>query len=187
MKTSDEIRKETQEELSKLGRRNRRFVHLVCSICHKTCQVRTSNPTMYTEAVKQKWVCFTCGFNQKKEKVITPVETQIVTQDQVTKELLNKGKDVVKEFDTTKEVVVVSDAMKEACKILAKDDKALTEIAEQYLAMKTKTCPKCKTEKLVSEFGKDKSTKDGMYYICKICTKPTIPQKGGTDEKLPSV
>jgi superfamily II helicase len=61
--------------------------------------------------------------------------------------------------------------VKRACKILAKDDKALTELAEQYLAIKTKVCRKCKTEKSVQEFGKDKATKDGLYYICKICTK----------------
>lgn len=62
--------------------------------------------------------------------------------------------------------------VKRACKILAKDDKALTELATKFVeASKTKLCKKCKTEKLVQEFGKDKATKDGLYYICKTCTK----------------
>ena len=42
---------------------------------------------------------------------------------------------------------------------------------------KTKLCKKCKTEKLVQEFGKDKATKDGLYYICKSCTKPVPKEK----------
>jgi predicted GIY-YIG superfamily endonuclease len=32
-----------------------------------------------------------------------------------------------------------------------------------------KTCSKCKEEKPFSEFFKDRSRKDGLYYYCKVC------------------
>jgi hypothetical protein len=35
----------------------------------------------------------------------------------------------------------------------------------------TKVCSKCKKEKPVSEFHKDKHAKDGKCYSCKVCTK----------------
>jgi len=37
--------------------------------------------------------------------------------------------------------------------------------------MKTKICSRCKIEKLISEFNKDKSKKDGYYSSCKECNK----------------
>jgi len=37
--------------------------------------------------------------------------------------------------------------------------------------MKTKVCSKCKQEKLVSEFGKNSSRKDGLWHYCKSCEK----------------
>jgi len=37
--------------------------------------------------------------------------------------------------------------------------------------MKTKTCCKCKQEKDIIEFYKNKSTKDGLAYECKRCKK----------------
>lgn len=40
--------------------------------------------------------------------------------------------------------------------------------------MKTKICSKCKIEKPLSEFHKDKSRKDGHISICKMCIKLTI-------------
>jgi len=134
MKTSDELKRETQEELSKIGRRNRRFVHLVCSICHRECQIRTSNPELYTVEVKQKWTCFNCSCCRKRP---TPV---IVTQVESVKE-----------------------------------------------TSQTKVCPKCQQTKPRTEFGRDKSTGDGMYYICKVCTKQASLKKGGTDEKVPNM
>jgi hypothetical protein len=36
--------------------------------------------------------------------------------------------------------------------------------------METKICPCCKQEKPISEFGKNKNTKDGLNCYCKICT-----------------
>lgn len=38
------------------------------------------------------------------------------------------------------------------------------------VAMKTKTCTKCKTPKLESEFSNNKNSKDGLHYQCKQCT-----------------
>jgi len=35
--------------------------------------------------------------------------------------------------------------------------------------MDTKTCPRCYKEKTLEEFGKDKSTKSGLCYLCKEC------------------
>ena len=35
----------------------------------------------------------------------------------------------------------------------------------------TKICSRCKIEKTLSEFGKDKKTKDGLNYWCKECCK----------------
>ena len=35
--------------------------------------------------------------------------------------------------------------------------------------MDTKTCPKCKIEKPKSEFNKDSSKKDKLFYCCKPC------------------
>jgi Zn ribbon nucleic-acid-binding protein len=35
----------------------------------------------------------------------------------------------------------------------------------------TKTCPKCKIEKTISEFWKNKSREDGLYHICIDCGK----------------
>jgi hypothetical protein len=37
--------------------------------------------------------------------------------------------------------------------------------------METKVCSKCKEEKKVCEFSKDKSRKDGLLYSCKECEK----------------
>jgi hypothetical protein len=34
-----------------------------------------------------------------------------------------------------------------------------------------KRCPKCKTKKQPEFFTKDKTTKDGLYAICKVCRK----------------
>src|SRR5262245_23194070 len=34
-----------------------------------------------------------------------------------------------------------------------------------------KTCTKCNTEKPISDFGKDKSRKDGVFSWCKACTR----------------
>lgn len=34
---------------------------------------------------------------------------------------------------------------------------------------KTKTCTKCGTEKMLSEFGKNRHAKDGLNHICKDC------------------
>ncbi len=34
-----------------------------------------------------------------------------------------------------------------------------------------KTCPKCLIERPTTEFHKSKNRKDGLYYICKVCTK----------------
>ena len=36
--------------------------------------------------------------------------------------------------------------------------------------MKTKICSKCKQEKLIEEFYKDKTTKDELQSVCKFCT-----------------
>jgi len=35
--------------------------------------------------------------------------------------------------------------------------------------MKTKVCSKCKKEKPLSEFYKDKATRDGLHSWCKVC------------------
>ena len=35
--------------------------------------------------------------------------------------------------------------------------------------MKTKTCIKCKEKKSIKEFGRNKSSKDGLNYYCKQC------------------
>ena len=37
--------------------------------------------------------------------------------------------------------------------------------------METKTCSKCKREKPLTQFSKDKSKKDGHKYVCKLCAK----------------
>jgi hypothetical protein len=37
--------------------------------------------------------------------------------------------------------------------------------------MKTKTCTKCKKEKTLNQFGKDKKTKDKLNYWCRECNK----------------
>lgn len=37
-----------------------------------------------------------------------------------------------------------------------------------------KVCSKCKIEKDLSEFRKDKTRKDGMSFWCKVCMKKTI-------------
>ena len=34
-----------------------------------------------------------------------------------------------------------------------------------------KVCSKCNIKKELNEFGKDKKTKDGLYYCCKLCRK----------------
>ena len=36
---------------------------------------------------------------------------------------------------------------------------------------KTKVCSKCKEEKPITEFGKDKGRKDGRKYNCKVCRR----------------
>ena len=35
--------------------------------------------------------------------------------------------------------------------------------------MTTKRCSKCKEEKPVGEFGKDRNSKDGLCYVCREC------------------
>lgn len=37
--------------------------------------------------------------------------------------------------------------------------------------METKTCSSCKQCKDVTEFGKNKQTKDGLKYICRVCER----------------
>ena len=34
-----------------------------------------------------------------------------------------------------------------------------------------KLCKQCGKEKKISEFNKDKKTKDGLYYVCKTCRR----------------
>lgn len=48
--------------------------------------------------------------------------------------------------------------------------------------METKICSKCKEEKLLIEFHKDKYTKDGYYNWCKICVRK---YKSKTKDKEP--
>jgi len=36
-----------------------------------------------------------------------------------------------------------------------------------------KTCSKCKKEKRVTDFGKNKNSKDGLTYTCKQCRHET--------------
>jgi hypothetical protein len=40
--------------------------------------------------------------------------------------------------------------------------------------MKTKVCSKCNIEKSVEEFGKSKSSKDGLYPSCKVCVNERL-------------
>jgi len=40
-----------------------------------------------------------------------------------------------------------------------------------------KVCSKCKIEKEFSDFGKDKTRKDGYRYVCKECNKPYSRRK----------
>lgn len=40
-----------------------------------------------------------------------------------------------------------------------------------------KLCNKCKESKPVSEFGKSRSAKDGLYYWCKSCNKANKAQR----------
>lgn len=47
--------------------------------------------------------------------------------------------------------------------------------------METKKCPKCNTEKDVTEFHKNKKTGDGLNCYCKECT--TAAQRKGYAEK----
>lgn len=42
--------------------------------------------------------------------------------------------------------------------------KLLSEIKEKH-------CPKCKADKILDEFYNSIKSKDGKYYICKICTE----------------
>jgi len=40
--------------------------------------------------------------------------------------------------------------------------------------MPTKVCPRCKSEKNVSEFHKRRNTRDGLYRICKSCNCASV-------------
>ena len=47
-----------------------------------------------------------------------------------------------------------------------------------------KTCSRCKTEKDLAEFPKDKGRKDGLYPICKECHNRRISERYKEDEEL---
>lgn len=54
-----------------------------------------------------------------------------------------------------------------------------------------KTCSHCKVEKEVTEFFKSKATKDGLAYLCKVCSADSVkrwqaknPEKRKAQRKL---
>jgi hypothetical protein len=51
--------------------------------------------------------------------------------------------------------------------------------------MSQKRCSKCKEVKLISEFNKDKSKKDGHYYQCKECSR--LKNKRFRDDNKPAL
>ena len=51
--------------------------------------------------------------------------------------------------------------------------------------MESKVCSKCKQEKKVCEFGKSKSSKDGLLYCCKKCNnKRSVEYRKNNPEKV---
>ena len=126
----------------------RTILKLKCVDCGKTTKLNVGDMSIYTDEVKKTWTCCLCSDQRKKSKGF----------------------------------------VKRACKILAKDDKALTQLTKEFVNVKksktelvvsasptvcpkTKLCKKCKQNKFLTEFGKDKAMRDGLYYICKTCTK----------------
>lgn len=58
--------------------------------------------------------------------------------------------------------------------------------AETY-TLQTKQCSKCKEEKPLSEFSKNKRTKDGYHFYCKDCKKADwekFKSKRATEDKV---
>jgi len=49
--------------------------------------------------------------------------------------------------------------------------------------MKTKKCSKCKHGKFISEFCKNKNTKDGFQYWCKSCMRKEMHKNGPSRKK----
>ena len=61
-KNSNQLRKETKAKLRKIGKRNRKFVHLVCTQCGREFKINTNpgNYDLWTEEIKKHYVCLIC-------------------------------------------------------------------------------------------------------------------------------
>ena len=61
-KNSKQLRKETKIKLKKIGRRNRKFVHIVCTKCGKTIDImiNLSSIDLYTKEMRKHYICLLC-------------------------------------------------------------------------------------------------------------------------------
>jgi len=61
-KNSKQLKKETKAKLKKIGKRNRKFVHLVCVKCKRDFRIRTNigNYDLWTNDMKKHYVCLLC-------------------------------------------------------------------------------------------------------------------------------
>jgi arginyl-tRNA--protein-N-Asp/Glu arginylyltransferase len=61
-KNSKQLSKETRKKLKTLGRRSRKFIHLVCIKCNREYSIRINreHEDLYTDKVIKNYVCLLC-------------------------------------------------------------------------------------------------------------------------------
>jgi len=61
-KNSNQLRKETKAKLKAIGRRSRKFMHLVCIKCKREYKIRINlgNEVLYTDKIKKNYICLIC-------------------------------------------------------------------------------------------------------------------------------
>ena len=61
-KTSKQLRKETRKKLKAIGRRSRKFAHLICNKCKREMKIRINldHLDLYNDELRKSYICLFC-------------------------------------------------------------------------------------------------------------------------------
>ena len=60
LNSQEKLKKARKKVRTTFGIRNRKFVALICNSCKREYKIRVNNIEIYTDEVREKWVCLNC-------------------------------------------------------------------------------------------------------------------------------